>query len=58
MHIGGKYGNSFSIPKSVNDKKVSSVGTKDRIPAAKTNETGKDSKVQGKGSVSIPKNCY
>jgi len=58
MQINGKYGNGFSMPKGVNEKKVSSVGVKDRIPAAKTNATGKDSQVKGKGSVSIPKNCY
>ena len=58
MYTNGKYGNSFSMPKGVNEKKVSSVGVKDRIPAAKTNATGPDSKVQGKGKVSIPKNCY
>lgn len=57
MYTNGKYGNSFSMPKGVNEKSVSSVGVKNRIPAAKTNATGKDSKVEGKGKVSIPKNC-
>lgn len=58
MYTNGKYGNGFSMPKGVNEKKVSSVGVKDRIPAAKTNATGKDSKVKGNEKLSIPKNCY
>lgn len=57
MYTNGKYGNSFSMPKGANEKSVSSVGVKNRIPAAKTNATGKDSKVEGKGKVSVPKNC-
>jgi hypothetical protein len=55
MYTNGKYGNGFSMPKGVNEKSVSSVGVKNNIPAAKTNQTGKDSMVKGKDKVSIPK---
>jgi len=58
MHINGKYGNAFSMPKGVNEKSVGKVGAKNNIPAAKTNAVGSDSKVKGKEKLSIPKNCY
>lgn len=58
MYTNGKYGNGFSMPKGVNEKKVSSTGVKNSIPAAKTNQTGSNSQVKGREKMSIPKNCY
>ena len=55
MKENGKYGNGFTMPKGVNEKSVASVGVKNRIPAAKTNQTGSDSMVKGKDKLSIPK---